>query len=150
MEAGLADGWLPLLRCWIAGMRDVERLIEVFNQGEMKMDELKLLIEMVAKLPSMALWVLVGFWAYKVICIGSIYGVIRLAIVKTHDWLANPKSKEIRPLIDGLVISGCKDELLNEIKRLRNRGYSSNSEYVHGSDVAWLREAIDEKIAKSK
>ena len=55
------------------------------------MDELKLLIEMVANLPQMAIWVLVAFWAYKVVVIGSIYGVIRLAIVKLHDWLTTPR-----------------------------------------------------------
>jgi len=39
MEEGLADDWIPLLCCWIAGMRDVERLIEVFNhEGEVKME----------------------------------------------------------------------------------------------------------------
>jgi hypothetical protein len=36
----LADGGLPLLRCRIAGMRDVERLIEVFNhEGEVKWEQ---------------------------------------------------------------------------------------------------------------
>jgi len=114
------------------------------------MDELKLLIEMVANLPSMALWVLVGFWAYKVICIGSIYGVIRLAITKAHDWLSNPRSKEIRPLLEGLVISGEMEELIRQLKRIRNKGFNSNSSYIHGSDVEWLSQAIDEKIAKGE
>ncbi len=35
------------------------------------MEELKLLIEMVADLPQMALWVLVGFFVYKVVIVGS-------------------------------------------------------------------------------
>lgn len=112
------------------------------------MEELKILIEMVANLPAMALWVLIGFWIYKTLIIGSIYGVIRLAILKSHDWLTNPRSKEVQPAVKGLVITGCMDELLDQIKRIRNRKYASNSEYVHGSDVAWLRQAIDEKIAK--
>ena len=69
MEAGLADGWLPLLRCWIAGMRDVERLIEVFNhEGEVKMKNQKgfAAIELVSVVLVLAL---VGGWVaniYKV------------------------------------------------------------------------------------
>lgn len=112
------------------------------------MDELKLLIEMVASLPSMALWVLVGFFCYKVVVIGSIYGVIRLAIVKSHDWLTNPKRKEITPLLDGVVISGSMDSLLAQIRRVRNRAHQTSSSYIHGGDVIWLMQAIDDKIAK--
>lgn len=35
------------------------------------MDELKLLIEMVSNLPSLAVWVLVGYLAYKVAVVGG-------------------------------------------------------------------------------
>jgi len=52
------------------------------------MDELKLLIDMVANLPTLAVWVLVGYLAYKVVVVGSIYGVIRLLIIKGHDGAA--------------------------------------------------------------
>lgn len=112
------------------------------------MEELKLIIEMVANLPAMALWVLIGFWIYKTLIIGSIYGVIRLAIIKTHDWLTRPKTREVRPLIDGMCVTGCKDELIDQLKRIRGKGISISSEYIHGDSVGWLRDAIDDKIAK--
>lgn len=113
------------------------------------MEELKLLIDMVAKLPAMALWVLVGFWAYKVICIGSIYGVIRLAIIKAHEVLIARKTVtkdvEVRLMLDGLVISGAKEALWAQLHRVRNKKHNINSTYIHANDVDWLRVAIDEK-----
>lgn len=120
------------------------------------MEELKLLIEMVSHLPAMAMWVLVGFFAYKVVIIGSIYGVIRLAIVKAHSWLTTPKSSlkvedvELRARIDAFVITtdGSHDALVAQIHRVRGRGLSIKSDYIHRQSVEWLREAIDEKIAQ--
>lgn len=116
------------------------------------MEELKLLIEMVSNLPAMAMWVLVGFWAYKVVVIGSIYGVIRLAINKIHNWLTTPKHElkklELRPTIDGLCLSGQADALIAQLNRLRGAGTSINSGYIHSNSVDFLREAIDDKFAK--
>lgn len=107
------------------------------------MDELKQIVEMIANLPQMALWVIAGFWAYKVIIIGSIYGVIRLAINKAHDWAVAPRHeyKEVRPMVDKITISGTVDELMSELQRLKGVG-----SYIHSSDVAWLRAAISEKF----
>ena len=99
------------------------------------MEELKLLIDMVANLPQMALWVQIGLLGYKVAVIGSIYGVIRLLIVKTHDWLTRPRAMTLGKL----PINEETYEALNfEIKRLV-RG----SNYIHMSDVVKLRKAID-------
>lgn len=70
------------------------------------MDELKLLIELVASLPTMAIWVLVGFYIYKVTVIGSIYGLLRLCIVKMHDWLTKPKRIEFRKCSFALHMKG--------------------------------------------
>lgn len=54
------------------------------------MEEIKLLVEAVAKLPNAALWVLLGYLVYKLAVIGSIYGLIRFAIDKAHSWLTKP------------------------------------------------------------
>ena len=51
------------------------------------MEELKILVGMVADLPHMALWVIAAFFAYKVIIVGSVFGVIKLGINKAHDAL---------------------------------------------------------------
>jgi len=55
------------------------------------MEELKELIDLISKLPELAIWVLVAFWCYKIIVIGSIFGIIKLFIVKLHSWLTNEK-----------------------------------------------------------
>lgn len=119
------------------------------------MDELKLLVEMVANLPSMALWVIAFFFAYKVICIGSIYGVIRFVAGRLFEWLQARKSreveyKEIRPMLDGICIKASTDMLVAQLHRLRGRGISIASEYIHERSVDWLREAIDDRIAKDQ
>jgi hypothetical protein len=114
------------------------------------MEELKLLVDMVAGLPHMALWVIAAFWAYKVVVVGSLYGVIRLAINKTHSWLVTPRIelRELRPVLDGITIRAELNSLVAQIHRLRGKGVSIESEYIHSQSVDWLRDAIDDKIAK--
>ena len=51
------------------------------------MEELKILVGLIADLPALGVWVLAGYLIYKISVIGSIYGVIRLLIVKAHDVL---------------------------------------------------------------
>ena len=116
------------------------------------MEELKLLIEMVANLPAMAMWVLLGFFAYKVIVVGSIYGVIRYTVEKLHSYLVTRKVeyKEIRPLLDGMCMGTQTDHLISQIRRIRGRGVNIDSEYIHEQSVEWLREAIDAKIEADK
>jgi hypothetical protein len=112
------------------------------------MNELQLLITMVKDLPAMALWVLVGFWAYKVIFVGSVYGVIKLAIAKTHDVMIARKVefKQMRPILDRMTIDGEVDYLIAQICRIK--GKKTGSIYIHNASINWLREAIDEKEAK--
>ena len=92
------------------------------------MEELKLLISMVNDLPALATWVLVGYLIYKITVIGSIYGVIRLLIVKMHDVLMDRKTMakpgEI-PCIDETVHAA----LIMQINRLKT------TIYIHNSDV---------------
>lgn len=116
------------------------------------MEELKLLVDMVAHLPQMALWVIAAFWAYKVCVVGSVYGVIRLAILKAHSWLTTPKHelRNIRPMLDGMVITGTVEELIGQLRRIAGKGTGIRSKYIHRCSVDWLREAIDEKIAREE
>ena len=114
------------------------------------MEELKILVEMVAGLPTMAIWVLIGFFIYKVCVVGSIFGVLRLLILKAHDWLKTPKDKltkvNIYKDLGGIVIKEHYPELLQQIRRIRNtNGSSYISEYIHGSDVVWLEQAITDR-----
>ena len=115
------------------------------------MEELKLLVEMVSNLPSMALWVIAFFFAYKVVVVGSIYGVIRFVAEKLFTWLTTRKAreveyKEIRPMLDGMCIKTETDKLVAQLNRLRGRGLTIESDYIHAQGIDWLREAIDAKI----
>lgn len=119
------------------------------------MDELRLLIELVASLPAMAIWVLAGFYAYKVAVIGSIYGVIRYVSGRLFDWLEKKKAreveyKEIRPMLDGVCIRAETDRLITQLHRLRGRGLSVPSDYIHAQSIDWLRDAIDRKIESER
>lgn len=100
------------------------------------MEELKLLIEMVTNLPSLTVWVLAGYLAYKVTVVGSLYGLLRLLIMKLYDWSVTPKVTKF--------VTGAKyiDEdtavaLSAQISRI------SGTSYIHMNDVEKLKKAID-------
>lgn len=116
------------------------------------MEELKTLIAAVAGLPTLTLWVLVGYLIYKLAVIGSIYGVVWLAIEKLHNVMITRKTKtenvEMYGTIHGICIT--KDSshiaLLGQLERLRGKGTGLGAGgYIHSQSVQWLREAIDAK-----
>lgn len=134
------------------------------------MTELETLIKMINSLPTMALWVLIGFWAYKVIIIGSIYGVIKFTVnVLYQAWqrrievkLAEVRASErvdITPTLDGMTITGQLSHLKGQLHRIimldgmlsrERRDYvglsgmmNSHIQYIHSSGVEILRQALD-------
>jgi hypothetical protein len=117
------------------------------------MDEIKQIIEMIAKLPQLAIWVLVAFWAYKVIVIGSVYGVIRFVVEKVHSWATTPKEKleivEVRGKLDKLTI-GSPEFLIAQIGRIVGKRVGISTSFLHDQSIQWLKEAIDEKEARDR
>lgn len=113
------------------------------------MEELKILVEMVAGLPAMATWMLACFFAYKVIVIGSIYGVVKYVCSELFGWLklrsSQPKLSDAKDELDACCISQASPLLLLQIQRLKGIK-SGGSLYIQQADVEWLRQAIDEKI----
>lgn len=105
------------------------------------MEELQLLIQMVSNLPSMALWVLVGFWAYKVIIVGSVYGVIRYCVSKFVEWRTMP----IQYKMEGITIN--QDVTLQVLVQLRRLADSS---YFHSTDAKRLENAVNNLLEKEK
>jgi len=99
------------------------------------MEELKLLIEAVAGLPTITLWVLVGYLVYKLAVIGSIYGLIRFAIAKFVEWRTLPKAYTIA----GKPIS---EDVAKELDLQINR-FAGSYSYIHSSDIDKLKKAID-------
>ena len=113
------------------------------------MDELKTLIEAVAGLPNLTLWVLVGYLVYKLAIVGSWFAIASLCVDKLHNWLITPKTELVQrqDVLKYLVIENCFESLMIQLHRIRNKGVNNNSDYIHSSDVNWLRDAIDEKEA---
>lgn len=116
------------------------------------MEELKMLIEMVAELPALAIWVLIGYFVYKVFIVGSVFGIIRLFIMKAHHWLTAPKVREVQlyDMLDEFTITEHIEPLVEQVKRIRGIETRSGfrKSYIHLSDIVWLREAIDEKLER--
>lgn len=109
------------------------------------MEELQLIIQMVTGLPTLTVWVLLGYLLYKLAVIGSTYGVIRYSLDTLIKWKTAPLqynyvlhnelkliSKDLGPLI------------IQQLGRLQSHGYG----YIHASDVDNLRKAIDLIIKK--
>lgn len=105
---------------------------------------------MISHLPAMALWILAGFFVYKVAVIGSIFGIIRFITSHLFDWLkliiTTRRYKQIENILEGMCTDGQVERLLAEIYRLRGKGVGIRSNYIHSKSVDWLREAIDMKI----
>lgn len=119
------------------------------------MEDLKILVDMVSGLPDMAIWVLGAYLFYKVFIIGSIYGVIRLAINKAHSWLTTPKDSLVNHIdkINDMGIIGSVSDLLGQLRRICNIHLgleNSGSGYIHAADIDWLRDAISEKIQRDQ
>lgn len=106
------------------------------------MDELKVLVEMVANLPQMALWVAAGFWAYKVIVIGSVYGLIRFTVLHIYRMYTAEKMTNATHRIGDMVITAQLNNLLAQLKRV------ATYNYIHSAEVEWLKQAIDDKMEK--
>lgn len=89
---------------------------------------------MLAHLPQLTVWVLAGFLAYKLAVVGSIYSVIRLVIVKVHDWKTQPVQFKVGTQAINRDVA---DALQAQFARL------STGAYIHNSGVRNLKEAID-------
>lgn len=118
------------------------------------MDELETLVKMVAALPTLTVWVLVGYLVYKVAIIGSIYGVIRLAIERLYGYLTRaphplpplPVPPPVPLTFGGIVINkDVADALVHQVMRLPSTGG-----YIHAHDVTNLARLIDAHLAAKK
>lgn len=111
------------------------------------MDELKLLIETVAGLPTLTLWVLGGYLIYKLAILGSLYGTIRYLAQKFVEWQTTPPPppppKEFN--LNGVAINeNVATLLISQIIRIARTGY------IHASDVKDLSIAIDTMMEARK
>lgn len=114
------------------------------------MDELKLIIEAIAGLPTVMVWVLLGYLVYKLAVIGSIYGLIRFIAQKGFEAYAkrNQPEADVVLMLDGISFDehSTKSSLMRELRRLQFIGKPGeyNSSVIHENyGVKLLRETID-------
>jgi hypothetical protein len=104
--------------------------------------------EVLKEVPEFAIWIMLGLLVYKIIIVGSYFSIIKLFIIKLHEWLMKERIQITSLKIDRHIIS-CDDtpsNLLEFINSIKNTGATGiNSEYVHSSDIEWVTEAIKEK-----
>lgn len=135
------------------------------------LDELKLLIETVASVPQMALWVAFGFLFYKVFIWGSVVGAAlkawqmgnqsfrewsaaregnRLAVMQAEveKALIDKSPKATQLYLGKIAITGEEGRLEEQVKRIAGKRTGIGSKYIHNVSIDWLREAIDEKEAR--
>jgi hypothetical protein len=112
------------------------------------MEELKQLLEMFASVPNIALYGLLAFLFYKLSAIASVFALVRLMIVKLHDWSVRRKTEAIELTLDGVTfdsVSG-REAFLTQLRRLRYIGDPDRGarHYVYGHyGVRDLEAAID-------
>lgn len=100
------------------------------------MEELKLIAEIVGGLSSTALHAFIAWLLYKLVWVAAAIYIMRLAIIKVHDWMVKRKTWDLDGVsIDESVAGGLKTQLL----RLR----TPTLQYLHSSDVFTLRNALD-------
>lgn len=104
------------------------------------MEELKLLIGMVSDLPAMAIWVLAGYLLYKLVVVGSVFGIIKFfdAIKQAHLAKLELKNKPVEAKLGLSTIS--EDSLLEvqvQLARVFPRGH------IFSADVTRLKKAIN-------
>lgn len=98
------------------------------------MEELTTLVKLVSELPQLTVWVLLGYLAYKLVQIGSIYGIIRLLILKAYDYKVRPQTFRVGTA----CINADAAEALNvQLARL------SYGVYIHMAGIEKLKKAID-------
>lgn len=113
-------------------------------------EELKLILDSLGDLSGVALWVVGGFLAYKIIVYGattgSLFVLTKLLIERLFDYLkGDPDQPKVVGLKKGIVErlcithDGTHEDLIVELRRL------ASTAYIHSGDVAWLRKQIDKR-----
>lgn len=102
------------------------------------------ILNVVKATPSIAVWVLVIIYGFKVAVVGSIFGVIRLGILKLHNYMVTPKHElkvmQVEARFKSVALNDIVfEDLMAQILRIRR----TELKYIHEGDVQWLRKAID-------
>ena len=135
------------------------------------MEDLKILVDIIKDLPSMGILLLAGYLFYKLIIVGSIFGIVRQGLLTLNSMItdimtAKHKVKEQETLLkrEALAVETASkrydllksnvitsddtmDRLMAQINRLRNK---DAYRYIRQRNVEWLRKAIDNQQEADK
>ncbi len=122
------------------------------------MDIITDLMGILKQAPQLTIWVIAIIYGFKVVVVGSVYGVIRYAVGTfagtmnkrtelEHAKLQKPTSVNLHTgdnAFGKVVIDSCAPDLLDFIKAMR----TGNNGYAHKSDVDFAYAALKEKRAR--
>ena len=125
------------------------------------MELLKELLETLKDTPSMAVWVLAIYFAYKALIVYAAYGFGRYVVGKAHETITFKKvvEVEVEKLFvyrDGrkrFIDDNTRDmffELLKDIHILGNLGADSEHNFIRSSDVRKASKLIRAEIERGK
>jgi len=127
------------------------------------MELLKELLETLKDTPSMAVWVLAIYFAYKALIVYAAYGFGRYVVGKAHETITFKKVVEVEIEVEKLFVyqDGKKSfiddharymffELLKDIHILGNLGADSEHNFIHSSDVRKASKLIRAEIERGK
>jgi hypothetical protein len=116
----------------------------------------------VKDMPDMAMYALVAILFYKVLILGSWFGVAKLVITKFHDWAVKPREviKKVDISGDFITCDGTYTSFVAAIKDMKDKINSrdpnhrvgkytpSSHQYLYSCDVEFMRAAINEKFER--
>ncbi|MNE12135.1 hypothetical protein D3C81_365230 [compost metagenome] len=114
------------------------------------MDEiLKAVTGALIESPTLALWVLVIIYGFKVVVVGSVYGTIRFVIDRMHSAYLAPKHErkiiDIEYKLKEMSITN-PDAVIAQLERVLRR--LPGKRHLGYEDINWLSDAISDKEAK--
>lgn len=108
------------------------------------MDVFNSIIELVKALPDLAIWILVIFYGFKVVVVGSIYGVIRFVVdrlataYEAHRIVTPVRMLKVNKDSADLIVCVTDAEITRLIKAA-----SRNGSGLHQSDIDSAIDAIN-------
>jgi len=106
-------------------------------------------------LPEIAVWILLGILFYKITILGSIFGIIKLAINKLHDFSTRERVVKKTMTINDKIITADNTHMvlvdfLDNVIALNIRESTHKGSYLHRSDIDSIKDAFHEKRARDK
>lgn len=115
------------------------------------MEELKELVEVINTLPHLALWIIAGVTLYKVVVVGSIYGVIRYAVGKFVEWKTAPTEYYIDDVLVNERDAARIDAAVRSLISSSCHGTAlEGGRFMYSADIDKFEAVVNEAIRKIK